>query len=240
MLVDNKFIFVSLPRSASTSFYITCLKKGIKIEHYDTIIGLNKIEVDVSDDNEYIADNIYHAHERLTSLEKKFGNQYDVISVKRDRHERFLSLWKHVIDETHRIGEHDIFERFTQLDVNDILFYNSENLVNIKDKINIIKRIVDNKKFKDIHPQIVTMVNILITPVSQYHNNDPRIKWFDFKKLNELEEWVSNKLGIEFKLEQSNSSKHFNSKLRLDETFIKKYNEIYDIYDIPKVVKTLI
>jgi hypothetical protein len=55
MLVDNKFIFVSLPRSASTSFYITCLKKGIKIEHYDTIIGLNKIEVDTSDDNEYIS-----------------------------------------------------------------------------------------------------------------------------------------------------------------------------------------
>jgi frataxin-like iron-binding protein CyaY len=62
----------------------------------------------------------------------------------------------------------------------------------------------------------------------------------DFKKLNELEEWVSNKLGIEFKLEQSNSSKHFDSKLKLDNTFIKKYNEIYDIYDIPKVVKTLI
>ena len=71
MLVDNKFIFVSLPRSASTSFYITCLKRGIKIEHYDTLIGLNKIEVDASDDNEYIADNLFHAHERLTSLEKK-------------------------------------------------------------------------------------------------------------------------------------------------------------------------
>jgi hypothetical protein len=55
-----------------------------------------------------------------------------------------------------------------------------------------------------------------------------------------LEEWVSNKLEIEFKLEQSNSSKHFNSKLSLDETFIRKYNQIYDIYDIPKVVKTLI
>jgi hypothetical protein len=55
-----------------------------------------------------------------------------------------------------------------------------------------------------------------------------------------LEEWVSNKLGIEFKLEQSNSSKHFDSKLSLNEAFIKKYNEIYDIYDTPKVVKTLL
>lgn len=240
MLVDNKFIFVSLPRSASTSFYITCLKRGIKVEHFDTLIGLDKIEIDISDDNEYIADNIVHAHERLTSLEKKFGNQYDIVSVKRDRHERFISLWKHVIDETHRIGEYDTFERFTNLSVEDILFYNSDNLMSIKDKVNIIKKIVNAKRFKDIHPQIITMVNILITPTSQYHNNDPRIIWFDFKKLNELEQWVSDKLDVEFKLEQSNSSTHFTSNLKLDDVFIKKYNKIYDVYDIPKIGKTLI
>ena len=126
------------------------------------------------------------------------------------------------------------------MDVNDILFYNSENLVNLKDKINIIKRIVDNKKFKDINPQISTMVNILITPPSQYHNNDPRIKWFDFKKLNELEDWVSNKLKKPFKLEKLNSSKHIECNLKLTNNFIKKYNEIYDAYDFKKEIKTLL
>jgi hypothetical protein len=240
MLVDNKFIFLSLPRSASTSFYITCLKKGIKVQHYNTIVGLDKVEIDISNDNEYIADNLMHAHERLTSLEKKFGSGYDIISVKRDKYERFISLWKHVIDETYRLGEYDTFDRFSKFDVNDILFYNSEDLVNMKDKVNIIKKIVKADRFEDIHPHVLTMVNILITPTSQYHNNDQRVKWFDFNKLDELEVWVSNKLGVDFKLEYSNSSKHFDCNLKLDEIFITKYNNIYDIYDIPKINKTLI
>jgi hypothetical protein len=84
------------------------------------------------------------------------------------------------------------------------------------------------------------MINILISPTSDYHNNDNRIKWFDFNKLNELEVWVSNKLSIDFKLEQSNSSRHFDSNIKLNDEFINKYNLIYDIYDLPKTNKTLI
>jgi len=34
MLVENKFLFVNLPRCASTSFHISCLRSGFKIEHY--------------------------------------------------------------------------------------------------------------------------------------------------------------------------------------------------------------
>ena len=64
MLVDNKFIFVSLPRSASTSFYISCLKNEISVEHYDNVIGLGQVNIDIFEhDNETIADNIMHAHE---------------------------------------------------------------------------------------------------------------------------------------------------------------------------------
>ena len=241
MLVDNKFIFVSLPRSASTSFYISCLKKGISVEHYDNVIGLGQVNIDIFEhDNETIADNIMHAHERLTSLEKKFGNHYEIISVKRNRHERFLSLWKHVIDETYRIGEYDTFDRFIKLNVDDILFYKSEDLIYNNKKIDIIKKIACNSNYKNIHPQLAAMINILISPTSDYHNNDNRIKWFDFNKLNELEVWVSDKLNIDFKLEQSNSSKHFDSNIKLNDSFINKYNLIYDIYDLPKKNKTLI
>lgn len=240
MLVDNKFIFVSLPRSASTSFYITCLKMGIPVQHFDNVIGLDSVKIDLSLDNEFIADNIMHAHERLPSLEKKFGNHYDIISVKRDRYERFISLWQHVLDETYRIGETEIFERFKKLTATDILFYKSSDLISSKDKVSIIKKIVGIDKYKNIHPQIATMVNILISPISDYHNNDPRIIWFDFNKLYELEEWVSDKLKIDFKLQKSNSSKHFESDLKMDEIFISKYNSIYDSFELPKKNKTLI
>lgn len=240
MLVDNKFIFISLPRSASTSFFITCLRNDINVRHYDNIIGLDNVKIDKSMDNESIADSIMHAHERLTSLEKKFGNTYDIISVKRDRHERFVSLWKHVIDETHRIGDYNLFEKFKNMNADDLLFYNSEELLKSSEKIKIFKKILSVDDTKNIHPQILTMLNILISPTTDYHNNDPRIIWFDFNKLYELEKWVSNKLGVEFKLEYSNSSKHFHCNLKLDDIFITKYNDIYDIYDITKINKTLI
>jgi hypothetical protein len=36
MLIDKKFIFLSLPRCASTSFMITCLKNDILVEHFDS------------------------------------------------------------------------------------------------------------------------------------------------------------------------------------------------------------
>lgn len=240
MLVDNKFIFISLPRCASTSFFITCLKMGIKVQHYDSVIGLDDVKIDTSLDNETIADTIMHAHERLPSLEKKFGNHFDIISVSRNRYDRFLSLWKHVLDETYRVGEMGVFERFRNFSVDDILFYESNDLISSKQKVKIIKKIVGIDNFKDIHPQISTMVNILISPISDYHNNDPRIIWFDFNKLNELEQWVSNKLNLHFKLEKSNSSNHFESNLNIDEIFISKYNSIYDFFELPKNNKTII
>ena len=63
---------------------------------------------------------------------------------------------------------------------------------------------------------VKTIIYILITPISEYHNHDPNIIWFDFDKLYELEEWVSNKLGKSFKLEKSNSSNHFKCQLLLN------------------------
>jgi len=241
MLVDNKFLFVNLPRSASTSFLISCLKQGVSVEHYNNLIGLGHVSIDIlKQENEIIADNIVHVHEKLTDLENKFGFHHEIISVRRDRHERFLSLWKHVIDETYRLGEYATFKIFEKINVDDLLFYKSQDLISTDSKIDVIKKITCNKNYKQIHPQLVKMLLILISPTSEYHNNDIRIKWFDFNKLNELEYWVSDKLGINFKLEQSNSSKHFDSNIKLNEEFINKYNMIYDVYDLPKYNKKII
>jgi hypothetical protein len=63
-----------------------------------------------------------------------------------------------------------------------------------------------------------------------YHNFDPSIIWFDFSELHKLEEWVSNKLNIDFKLEKINSSKKYKLNFKLDDKFIETYNSIYDLY----------
>ena len=87
---------------------------------------------------------------------------------------------------------------------------------------------------------LYTMLIILVRHVSFWHNNNPKIKWFEFGNFEKLEEWVSNKTGISFKMEKSNGSQHFECELKLNDEFIKKYNDIYDYYNIQKNNKTLI
>ena len=55
-----------------------------------------------------------------------------------------------------------------------------------------------------------------------------------------MQDWISDITQKPFELRKVNSSKHMESNLKLDFDFIKKYNSIYDYYDLPKSAKTLI
>ena len=83
MLVDNKFIYLSLPRCASTSFLITCLRNNINIKHYnDLYYGRMNETNDLSLDNEKLADQLLHGHEKLVDLRKNsktFGKYFSII-----------------------------------------------------------------------------------------------------------------------------------------------------------------
>lgn len=242
MLVDNKFIYLSLPRCASTSFYITCLKNNLSIYHYnEDLISKGNTNLDLTLDNESIADGIVHAHEKITNLKLKFGNDYDVISVKRNRHERFISLWKHVIDLiSFRFPKH-VVDIFKNIKVDDLLFYKKNDLLSDNTKVEILDTFFKNNGLTEYSDWYMkTMIYILINPTSYWHNNDPNIIWFDFDKMNELEEWVSHKLAKPFKLEKSNGSQHFDCNIELNQKFIDIYDSIYDFYDLPKKVKTLL
>lgn len=242
MLVDNKFIYLSLPRCASTSFYITCLKNNINIHHYsEDLVGKSNTDLDLTLDNETIADNIVHAHEKITNLKLKFGNGYEVISVKRNRHERFISLWKHVIDLISLRFPKHVFDIFKNIKVDELLFYTQDDLLSDATKVQILDTFFKNNGLSGYDDWYMkTIIYILINPTSYWHNNDSNIIWFDFDKMNELEEWVSDKLGKSFKLEKSNGSQHFDCNIQLNEKFIDIYDSIYNFYDLPKQVKTLI
>jgi len=72
MLVDNKFIYLSLPRCASTSFYISCLRNNIEVKHADeTMFDKWNSNIDLSLDNETLADLLVHSHEKITDLKTK-------------------------------------------------------------------------------------------------------------------------------------------------------------------------
>ena len=245
MLVENKFLFISLPRCASTSFHISCLRSGFKIEHYaQSVVDEYHTPINLNMNNEVLADNMAHLHERLSALLLKFGTEYDIISIKRNRHERFFSLWKHIIDMVEmeqRKYPIDFVNILKKLKVGDILFFKDLDLISPNSQMLLIKEFAKRNGIeKYIDDYMENMLLILLRPLSDWHSNNQKIKWFEFGNFIELEEWVSNKTGKKFKMEKSNGSQHFDCNLKMNNDFIERYNDIYDYYDIQKNNKTLI
>lgn len=244
MLVDNKFLFISLPRCASTSFFITCIRNRINTKHcgdyFDKYIDSNFDKFLSMKNNDDLADILGHPHESIEMLESKFGKNYEIISVRRNKYERFISLWKHLLDEIYRMDEISIYKKFVNLSIDDVLFFTKNDITNKNDINKLIKKFLKNNKIDTNSKKILNIISILFTPYSTYHNNDSRIIWFDFNQLHELEEWVSNKINKNFILERCNSSKTFTCNIDLNEHFIKKYDLIYSMYDDYKNNKTLI
>jgi hypothetical protein len=237
MLVEDKFLFLSLPRCASTSFHIGCLRNNIEIKFVK--IKQTKIP-NLSLSNEELADNLIHGHEQLSQLTKKFGDDYDIITIKRNRHERFLSLWTHIVDELYRLDMKNIGDILSNMGLKDII----PNNHNVLESVDTIKKYVDTffleNDIQTSNYYVYNMFEIGLTPTSYIHHHNKKIKWFDIDNLSELEEWVSLKLGKQFKLEKINSSKHIKTKFKIDDEFIEKYNQVYDPYDLHKIEHTLI
>jgi len=241
MLIDNKFIYLSLPRCASTAFHISCLRNGLNVKHANQTSDKLLKKFNLNDlTNMDIVYQINHFHETITSLKKSFGNEYDIISVKRNKYERFISYFNHCIGELKRNGNMDLSNKFLELTTDEILFYKTDDLIDKNSKINLINIFLKNIGYFKYNETLESLLLPMVSPMSVYHNNDPKIIWFDFNKLDEMENWVSQKTLKIFKLEIFGSSKEYKSKINVDYNFIKKYDEIYDYYDIFKKQKTLI
>jgi hypothetical protein len=263
MLVDNKFFYLSLPRCASTAFHYSCLVNDINIQTHNGDWELSNSDIDFkSIDKKELMNYIYHGHESLIDLQGKFGNNYPIIAVKRERHDRFYSLYKHILFDLNRMGNEKIYEKFSNLTLDELFFFTKDDVVTKKqrwDKICeylIDLKLLDKKidisvtsKFRKSDEEyfktntkgyVVNMIDILLTPLSNWTNNDQNIIWFNFNELNKLEEWVSKKLEKPFTLHSVNSSKHMECKIILNDDFIKKYDSVYNYYDFPKLQKTLI
>lgn len=244
MLIENKFIYVSLPRCASTAFMASCVKQNLDIKHYGNQYNIDN-QLNYSRYNnvnqinfEEFEKEFAHSHESLPLLKEKFGYHYDIISVRRNKYERFISLYKHILKKFHQFGNLDTFNKLANLTMDEVLLYKTNDLQSVESIKEVVGIFI--KKYKlNIDDNGVTMLKILISPYSKWHNHDPNILWFDFNELYKLEEWVSNKLNMNFKLMNLNSSNHFDSKLILNDEFKKKYDSIYLPYDEVKNVKTL-
>jgi hypothetical protein len=263
MLIDNKFIYLSLPRCASTSFHYSCILNNLDVKTCDDGWTKENSNIDFTKINKVdIMNYIYHGHESLTDLQLKFGSEFPIIAVRRERHERFFSLYKHILSDFKRFGLDDFYDLFSKLTVDELFFFTKNDLLTKKsiwtkiftflvdrglfDKnMTMDKVIAPMKKRGDYYRQdknlyIINILEILLTPISTLTNNSNKIIWFDFNRMGEMEEWVSNITRKPFKLESVNSSKHIECRIEFNDEFIMKYDEIYDFYDLQKEKITLI
>ena len=139
-----------------------------------------------------------------------------------------------------RNGNLELSNKLLEVTNDDMLFYKTNNLINRTSKIEILKIFLKNIEYHKYDENLNSLLLPIFTPISVYHNNDPKIIWFEFDELNKLEEWVSTTLEKPFILHSVNSSKHIDSKITLNDDFIRKYDSIYDYYDLPKLTKTII
>lgn len=255
MLIDNKFIYVNLPRCGSTSFHYSCILSGFDIKNTSNIWNSENSKIDFTKIEESdIMNSIHHGHESLSQLKVKFGNEYPIIAVNRDRHETFYSLFKHVVFDIHRAGFGDLSNWLSNLTLDELFFYKSEDLVSLNKRWDVINEFLIKNRFikkymnmpddrylyLNTYEYVANILNILLSPKSIWHNNDPNIIWFDIYKINEMEEWVRNITNKPFTLKKVNSSSYIDIKIKLDDEFKLKYNSIYDYYDLPKSQNTII
>lgn len=241
MLVDKKFYYVSLPRCGSTSFHYSCLRQDIPIQTLSEEVDLEYQSINLNDfTNEELASKHSHRHETLVSLQEKFGDEYPIIAVKRNTHDTFISLWKHVLFQVKMHYGETLYEKFSKFTIDDVLFFAPDAIsIDFKEMEKLAAEFLERNNI-EWKWYLANIMITLYTPKSFWHANDKNIIWFDFDKLNEMEEWISTKLERTFKLENFNSSKHIETEIKLDNYFKNRYNSIYDIHDIRKSNKTLI
>jgi hypothetical protein len=258
MLVDNKFIYLSLPRCASTAFHYSCLLNNIEVKTTNSMWEASNASIDYqSIKKDDLMNHIFHGHENITDLQHKFGWNLPIIAVHRERCERFYSLYKHILSDFKRLGYLDFYEVFSKFTLDELFFFKKEDLINKKARwevisdylidLKLIQKKVDINSTNRIYEEqqnknwyVVNIIDILLTPISFWTNHNPKIIWFEFHKLNELNIWVSDIIKKPFEIEKVNSSNHIECNIVLDDTFIKMYNSIFDYYDLPKIKNTLI
>jgi len=245
MLVDNKFLYISLPRCGSTSFHYSCIVNGLDVKNLDTKGDFDNSKIDFhSMDESNIMNFIQHAHEPISELQKKFGYNLPIVSVSRNKYDRFYSLYKHIIFDLDRIGLKDLSYKFSKSKLDELFFFSTDDVMTKQNRYHIIKKylsdVMPELKYNESYRYVINIIDILLTPLSHWHTHHKNIIWFNIDEMYKLEEWVSNITNTEFKLKHVNSSSFVETDIQLDSKFMLRYDSIYEHYEFPKSNNSII
>lgn len=234
MLVDNKFLFLKIPRTATVAFERSCFLAGLSIKYpSDNILAQRQADLGLEPRR--------HAHERISKLREYFGYDYPVIAIERDPLERFLSAWKYVIKY---ISEYSpkTSEALAKVDRNTFInAWQSEigfssNLQDINNCANFFKKIIPGGV--PYNKNTYMIFTSVMTGPSRWHENDTSIQYFNMKELSVLEDYVRKVTGKPFEFIMTNHTKTIDTALAIDSHLEDFY---YKLIEPPfKIANTLI
>lgn len=212
MLVDNKFLFLKIPRTATVAFERSCFLAGLSINYpADNILAQRQADKGIEPRR--------HAHQTISKLREHFGNNYPVIAIDRDPLERFLSAWKYVIkfiSEEHL----EASKALSQIDTKSFIdAWQSEigynfNLQDIDKCSNFFKKLVKGGIPYSKNTYMI-FTSVMTSPV-RWHENDATILYFKMKEIPMLEQYVRNVTGKPFEFIITNHTKTIDTKLSIN------------------------
>lgn len=270
MLVENKFLFISLPRSASTAFKEACVLNKYEIKHansyYDFIYENNKIyqnktyysilnnninnkitkeKCEIETDKFGEKSVIFHPHERLIHLQNRFGYDYPIISIKRNSYRRFISIFSKILELLYQSKDFKSYGILSKISHKQLFCFDPRLI--LEEKYETIADItIDTFKLNENNIfYLKELLQLLFRPMSHWHNNNDKIIWFtleDSESMLDLQNWVSDITKKKFVLHKSNEIKEpIVHSIKLNNEFRWMYDSYYiETEKIQKKIKTIV
>ena len=224
MLVDNKFLFLKIPRTATVAFERSCFLAELSIKYPSgNVLAQRQADKGIEPRR--------HAHETFSKLREHFGEDYPVIAIERDPLDRFLSAWKYVIKS---ISEHNVEASKILSSIGNKTFINawqseighSTNLQDIPKCENFFKQLIPGGI--PFNKNVYMLFTSVMTGPSRWHVNNPNILYFNIRDTQPLENYVREITGKPFELITTNHTKTTETNLVINKDLQEFYFKLIE------------
>jgi|LakMenE01Jun11ns_1017448.scaffolds.fasta_scaffold9927841_3 hypothetical protein len=238
MVIDDKVVFIPIPKNASWSMEHTCVEYEFDLK-YPSKIWENQLKSDYKNTEK-------HLHSTINDLLERFGTNFEYIAIIRDSTDRFISAWKYFVEAMVNSINSTLGEKIKNVGNEFIINFIKENHLefcnaynSLESRKSLLIKLVDKLGISKEYPIdggfIERYTVHIFSFVSQYQwitNDKVIVKQFDFNNLKELEDYMSNKFNVDFKLIYKN-------KTNLDYCAVTRTPELVEFVDryIDGVVK---
>lgn len=213
MIINDKVVFIPIPKNASWSVEDTCIQYGLDLK-YPNKLWENSINLETKDPQK-------HMHTTINNIIDYFGVNFEFVCIVRNSTDRFISAWKYFVGAMVNEVNNELGEKIKNVGNDFLINFFKENYLTFHNVYNsletrktLLKKLVDElgiSKEYQIDDEFLKRYSMhIFTFVSQYQwiqNDKVKVIEFNFDNMNEFEEYISKKFDINFKLIHRNQNK---------------------------------